>query len=153
MYLNCIGFLFFQVNAQNRQLDRDMNSLKPEIIHLYKQREQHQTWLLSHGILPEDINKILVQSSQVPPILSRDPGGGGGMGFIGKLLRSKTKQLDFHTHFSVCVGILSQRRTNKWNTITSVLLTRVAEPPDFGGSGSPFFCGRLRLRLRPKKVA
>jgi hypothetical protein len=42
-----------------------MNSLKPEIIHLYKQREQHQAWLLSHGALPEDINKILVQSSQV----------------------------------------------------------------------------------------
>jgi hypothetical protein len=42
-----------------------MNSLKPEIIHLYKQREQHQTWLLSHGVLQEDINKILVQSSQV----------------------------------------------------------------------------------------
>lgn len=53
-----------EVNAKNRQLDRDMNSLKPEIIHLYKQREQHQTWLLSHGVLPEDINKILVQSSQ-----------------------------------------------------------------------------------------
>jgi hypothetical protein len=53
------------VNATNRQRDRDMNSLKPEIIHLYKQREQHQTWLLSHGVLQEDINKILVQSSQV----------------------------------------------------------------------------------------
>lgn len=53
-----------EVNATNRQRDRDMNSLKPEIIHLYKQREQHQTWLITHGVLPEDINKILVQSSQ-----------------------------------------------------------------------------------------
>ena len=37
------------VNSYNRDLDVEMNSLKPEIIQLYKQREQHQTWLLSHG--------------------------------------------------------------------------------------------------------
>ena len=34
-----------------------MNSLKPEIIELYKQREQHQTWLLSHGARVEEINR------------------------------------------------------------------------------------------------
>ena len=38
-----------QVNEFNRELDLEMNSLKPEIIQLYKQREQHQSWLLSHG--------------------------------------------------------------------------------------------------------
>ena len=45
------------VNAYNRDLDVEMNSLKPEIIQLYKQREQHQTWLLSHGARVEDINR------------------------------------------------------------------------------------------------
>jgi len=53
-----------EVNSGNRQLDRDMNSLKPEIIRLYKQREQYQTWLLSHGKTPEEIHKILIQISQ-----------------------------------------------------------------------------------------
>lgn len=54
------------VNAYNRDLDVEMNSLKPEIIQLYKQREQHQTWLLSHGARVEDINRLLVQSSREP---------------------------------------------------------------------------------------
>jgi len=52
------------VNSDNRKLDREMNSLKPEIIQLYKQREQHQTWLLSHGTRAEDINRLLEQSSR-----------------------------------------------------------------------------------------
>jgi len=55
------------VNAYNRDLDVEMNSLKPEIIALYKQREQHQTWLLSHGSRVEDINRLLVQSSRELP--------------------------------------------------------------------------------------
>ena len=46
------------MNAYNRDLDVEMNSLKPEIIQLYKQREQHQTWLLSHGARVEDINRL-----------------------------------------------------------------------------------------------
>ena len=45
------------VNEYNRELDLEMNSLKPEIIELYKQREQHQTWLLSHGARVEEINR------------------------------------------------------------------------------------------------
>jgi len=55
------------VNAINRELDVEMNSLKPEIIQLYKQREQHQTWLLSNGSRVEDINRLLVQSSRDLP--------------------------------------------------------------------------------------
>jgi hypothetical protein len=55
------------VNAYNRDLDVKMNGLKPEIIQLYKQREQHQTWLLSHGARVEDINRLLVQSSRELP--------------------------------------------------------------------------------------
>eukprot|EP00092_Neocalanus_flemingeri_P025498 GFUD01027646.1.p1 GENE.GFUD01027646.1~~GFUD01027646.1.p1 ORF type:complete len:436 (+),score=135.05 GFUD01027646.1:91-1398(+) len=55
------------VNSYNRELDVEMNSLKPEIIQLYKQREQHQTWLLSHGSRVEDINRLLVQSSRELP--------------------------------------------------------------------------------------
>jgi len=53
-----------EVNSRNRQLDRDMNSLKPEIIHLYKQREQYQTWLLIRGMRTEDVHQILFQTSQ-----------------------------------------------------------------------------------------
>lgn len=56
-----------QVNDYNRELDLEMNSLKPEIIRLYKQREQHQSWLLSHGARVEEVNKLLVQSSREMP--------------------------------------------------------------------------------------
>ena len=56
-----------KVNAYNRNLDVEMNSLKPEIIQLYKQREQHQAWLFSHGSRVEDINRLLVQSSRELP--------------------------------------------------------------------------------------
>jgi len=56
-----------RVNSSNRELDIEMNCLKPEIIQLYKQREQHQAWLLSHGARVEDINRLLVQSSRELP--------------------------------------------------------------------------------------
>ena len=55
------------VNEYNRELDLEMNSLKPEIIQLYKQREQHQSWLLSHGARVEEVHKLLVQSSREMP--------------------------------------------------------------------------------------
>ena len=51
-----------RVNDYNRELDLEMNSLKPEIIQLYKQREQHQSWLLSHGARVEEVHKLLDQS-------------------------------------------------------------------------------------------
>jgi len=53
-----------RLNASNRQCDRDMNSMKPEILHLFKQREQHSSWLQSHNMSPDDIHKILFQSSK-----------------------------------------------------------------------------------------
>ena len=56
-----------RVNEYNRELDLEMNSLKPEIIQLYKQREQHQSWLLSHGARVEEVHKLLVQSSREMP--------------------------------------------------------------------------------------
>ena len=56
-----------RVNDFNRELDLEMNSLKPEIILLYKQREQHQSWLLSHGARVEEVHKLLVQSSKEMP--------------------------------------------------------------------------------------
>ena len=56
-----------RVNDYNRELDLEMNSLKPEIIQLYKQREQHQSWLLSHGARVEEVHKLLVQSSREMP--------------------------------------------------------------------------------------
>ena len=52
------------VNSDNRKPDREMTSLKLEIIQLYSQREQHQTRLLSHGTRAEDINRLLEQSSR-----------------------------------------------------------------------------------------
>ncbi|XP_013780715.1 phosphatidylinositol 3-kinase regulatory subunit alpha-like isoform X1 [Limulus polyphemus] len=58
--------------AYNRTLDREMNSLKPEIIQLYKQREQYQTWLLSKGLKKERIDKLLQDSSADAKDLSRD---------------------------------------------------------------------------------
>ena len=53
-----------RVNDYNRELDLEMNSLKPEIIQLYKQREQHQSWLLSHGARVEEVHKLLDQSGK-----------------------------------------------------------------------------------------
>lgn len=53
-----------EVNQQNRKLDRDMNSLKPEIINLYKDRENHQAWLLANGMRQEDIQDIFIKFSQ-----------------------------------------------------------------------------------------
>ena len=46
-------------NTHSRELDTEMNSLKPEIILLYKQRAQHQSWLLSHGSSVEDITQLV----------------------------------------------------------------------------------------------
>merc|ERR1711936_763470 len=46
-------------NIHNRELDMEMNSLKPEIISLYKQRDQHQSWLLKHGSSVEDLSMLL----------------------------------------------------------------------------------------------
>eukprot|EP00096_Caligus_rogercresseyi_P013576 TRINITY_DN6206_c0_g1_i1.p1 TRINITY_DN6206_c0_g1~~TRINITY_DN6206_c0_g1_i1.p1 ORF type:complete len:411 (+),score=159.48 TRINITY_DN6206_c0_g1_i1:43-1275(+) len=48
-------------NSKSRSLDSEMNSLKPEIIKLYKMRQQHQTWLASNGKKNEEINKLLDQ--------------------------------------------------------------------------------------------
>ena len=47
-------------NVNGRKLDTEMTSLKPEIILLYKQRDQHQSWLLSHGSSVEDINQMVI---------------------------------------------------------------------------------------------
>ena len=44
---------------QSRTLDRDMNALKPEIITLFKQRQQMAKWLRDHGKTREEINRLL----------------------------------------------------------------------------------------------
>jgi phosphoinositide-3-kinase regulatory subunit len=48
-----------KVLAQSRALDKDMNALKPEIITLFKQRQQMAKWLRDHGKTREDINRLL----------------------------------------------------------------------------------------------
>ncbi|XP_023227085.1 phosphatidylinositol 3-kinase regulatory subunit alpha-like [Centruroides sculpturatus] len=58
--------------AYNRSLDREMNSLKPEILQLYKQREQYQSWLLGKGVKKEKINKLLQDSSAEAKDITRD---------------------------------------------------------------------------------
>lgn len=53
-------------NVRSRELDTEMNSLKPEIILLYKQRDQHQSWLLSHGSSVEDITQLVHPGREKP---------------------------------------------------------------------------------------
>lgn len=53
-------------NIRSRELDTEMNSLKPEIIMLYKQRDQHQSWLLSHGSSVEDITQLVHPGRERP---------------------------------------------------------------------------------------
>jgi len=62
-----LGRKLQKANSFNRELDLEMNSLKPEIIQLYKQREQHQTWLLTNGARVEEITRLLVHSSRELP--------------------------------------------------------------------------------------
>lgn len=47
------------VLTQSKTLDQDMNALKPEIITLFKQRQQLAKWLRDHGKSREDINRLL----------------------------------------------------------------------------------------------
>ncbi len=47
------------VSEKSRHLDRDMNALKPEIITLFKQRQQLFKWLRDHGETREKINRLL----------------------------------------------------------------------------------------------
>ncbi|KAF4528663.1 hypothetical protein B566_EDAN019056 [Ephemera danica] len=56
--------------AYSRTLDREMNTLKPEVIELMRQRERHQKWLLQHGMKQHRINLLLIQSQQ--PKASQD---------------------------------------------------------------------------------
>jgi len=50
-------------NEQIRDLDREMVSLRPEIIQLYKQRQFYAKWLVSHGKDVTEINRLLEQWS------------------------------------------------------------------------------------------
>ena len=70
----------------SRTLDRDMNALKPEIITLFKQRQQMAKWLRDHGKTREDINQKLENwsieerssSAVVSSVESMAVGGVGG---------------------------------------------------------------------------
>ena len=52
-----------QSNEKIRKLDRDMVSLRPEIIQLYKQRQFFAKWLVDHGKELTEINRLLEQWS------------------------------------------------------------------------------------------
>ncbi|XP_066997352.2 phosphatidylinositol 3-kinase regulatory subunit alpha isoform X2 [Anabrus simplex] len=49
--------------AYNRSLEREMNSLKPELIQLFKQKERHVSWLKTRGYKAHHINKFLADES------------------------------------------------------------------------------------------
>ena len=84
----------------SRTLDRDMNALKPEIITLFKQRQQMAKWLRDHGKTREDINQKLENwsieerssSAVVSSVESMAVGGVGGgsssSGVVGSNPRS-----------------------------------------------------------------
>jgi len=52
-----------QANEKIRDLDREMVSLRPEIIQLYKQRQFYAKWLVSQGKEVSEINRLLEQWS------------------------------------------------------------------------------------------
>nr|XP_006819735.1 PREDICTED: phosphatidylinositol 3-kinase regulatory subunit alpha-like [Saccoglossus kowalevskii] len=49
---------------ENRNLDREMNSLKPDILQLRKLRDQYVMWLGAKGVRHDDINFLLGVSSR-----------------------------------------------------------------------------------------
>lgn len=49
--------------AFNRTLEREMSSVKPEVLQLSKQRDQYHAWLLGQGVKQEAINKLLIEDS------------------------------------------------------------------------------------------
>lgn len=50
-------------SIQSRHLEQEMNELKPEVISLYKQRQQLQTWLVRHGKRVDEVNRLLQEWS------------------------------------------------------------------------------------------
>lgn len=55
-----------QERAFNRSLEREMYSLKPEIIQLFRQRERHQAWLKSRGVKQHRISQFLATDGSTP---------------------------------------------------------------------------------------
>ncbi|XP_075219878.1 phosphatidylinositol 3-kinase regulatory subunit alpha isoform X2 [Lycorma delicatula] len=51
--------------AYNRTLEREMHSLKPEVIQLFKQKEKHTVWLTSRGVKPAHIAQLLSGSGGI----------------------------------------------------------------------------------------
>jgi len=55
-----------QERAFNRTLEREMHSLKPDIIQLFRQRERHQAWLKSRGVKHHRISQLLATDGSTP---------------------------------------------------------------------------------------
>lgn len=49
---------------QNRALISDMNSLRPEIKRLHRQREQKRKWLLDRGMSTEELDDLLERTER-----------------------------------------------------------------------------------------
>ncbi|XP_033611633.1 phosphatidylinositol 3-kinase regulatory subunit gamma-like [Cryptotermes secundus] len=55
-----------QERAFNRTLEREMHSLKPDIIQLFRQQERYQTWLKSRGVKHQRISQFLASDGSTP---------------------------------------------------------------------------------------
>ena len=55
-------------NTRIRRLDREMITLKPEIIKLYKHRKHYIEWLRDHGKEWVEINRLLAEWSHEIPL-------------------------------------------------------------------------------------
>jgi len=85
--------------AHSRALDEDMNALKPEIITLFKHRQQLAKWLRDHGKAKEEINNLLENwSVEEKSVNSRhhsfsssiSPAGAGGINAMSMPVQFET---------------------------------------------------------------
>nr|XP_042900263.1 phosphatidylinositol 3-kinase regulatory subunit gamma isoform X2 [Parasteatoda tepidariorum] len=63
---------FLHQSAFQRSLDREMNTLRPEIMRLYKQRQDLQAMLAAKGVKKERVHKLLQESSAESKDLMRE---------------------------------------------------------------------------------
>lgn len=83
-----------QNSLRSRFLDREMNELKPEIIQLYKQRQQLQTRLVAHGQRLDDINRLLEKWSHEQQQQDSSSAGAAGGGAGGQRAAAAARSQD-----------------------------------------------------------
>ncbi|XP_034944744.1 phosphatidylinositol 3-kinase regulatory subunit alpha isoform X2 [Chelonus insularis] len=71
--------------AYNRTLEREMHKLKPEVMHIMRQRERHVMWLKNHGMKQSKINQLITNHGYVNPV-------------SGSLLLGDLQEFDLEVH-------------------------------------------------------